>query len=296
MRDTRIAALLVLLTLSAMTRAQSIELSGPTQPIAPNRPIQITVSGVTAAQSTEANLEWSPKDGAEAWMGNKWPDGPVFVNFAPSRAGTYTVEVSVGNAGLARWRDQVITSLAELDRAVAKGTEAGASPDIITSLQAAKKTLEDQAAAIPGQYGECIIQVGESPPPPDPPGPTANPYPAPSAEARAAVGPITQVSLPPSTAQSVSQIFATAANTVKTNLARIAAGVTPEVGTTAQAQALLKTEIVKLSIAGKYAGLAEGVDSALDALIGQASRPIRAEDETALLAIAWAMFEAGRNP
>ena len=289
---------IVWLVLVSIASGQSIELSGPSQPIEPQRPVQISVEGLAETEFSTANLTWQPKDDASAWFAAPLPlgSGQPFINFTPTRPGQYTIEVSVGNSGLARWREQVISSLIAVDKAIAGGTSAGAKPEIITALQAARKTLEDEAAKIEGRYGECTIQVGESPPPrpdPNPPDPTVNPYPAPPAEQRAAVEPITQVRLSAQHSKALGQIFSRAANTVKTNLARIAAGVSPEVGTTTQVQQQLKTEIVALGIQGEYAGLSDAVDNALTKLIGQASRPIQTADEAALLCVAWAMWEGG---
>ncbi len=285
----------VWLVLVSVASGQTIVLSGPSQPVEPQRPVQISVAGLSEEEYATTNLEWSPKGDAEAWLAAPLPIGSAepYIHFTPARAGTYTVEVSVGNSGLARWRERVLASLVEVDAAIAQGTEAGAKPEVITALQAARKSLADEAAKVEGRFGECVVQVGDKPPDPNPPDPTVNPYPAPPAEQRAAVEPITQVRLSAQHSKALGQIFSRAANTVKTNLARIAAGVSPEVGTTVQVQQQLKTEIIALRIQGEYDGLSDAVDNALTKLIGQASRPIQTADEAALLCVAWAMWEGG---
>lgn len=127
------------------------------------------------------------------------------------------------------------------------------------------------------------------------PGPSVNPYVAPPQEQRAAVEPIAKIRLSSGHSASLAKIFSDEANVVKTNLARIAAGVSPEVGTTSQVQQQLKAAITGLGIEGKYAGLSDAVDSALASLIGRAPRGIEARDQAALLAVAWAMWEGGHR-
>jgi len=294
-------AMLVLLPASLW--AQNIELSGPSTSIDTGNPIQISVEGIVKTEEETVDLVCTPNEGVEAWLAKKLPNGPLYVNFTSSRKGSYKVEVSVGNADLARWRESIVSSvsdlqssLLEVDKAILKGTVAGAQPQIITTLQGASKTLKEQidktlkeeADKIDGRYGFCVVQVGDSPNP----NPNTNPYSAPSLEKAVIVEPITKISLPSSVAISLSQIFNQAATSVKTNLARMAAGVEPEMGTTVQLHQFLSQKIKLLGIEGKYDGLASSVDKAIkDMGIGLDSRKIKPEDEEALLTVAWALYE-----
>jgi hypothetical protein len=153
-------------------------------------------------------------------------------------------------------------------------------------------------------YGLSVhrIEVAGPTPVPDPdpdprpnpnPGPIVNPYSAPSPELRAAMEPILRIPMQPQHARSLGHLYHTATSVIEGSLAAIAAGVQPEIATTASLRQWLLEHGQQLQIAGVYPGLADAVDNVLRTQIGLQVRDLRASDAAVFAALAWACFEAG---
>lgn len=135
--------------------------------------------------------------------------------------------------------------------------------------------------------------VGQADPPVPPPL-TTNPYPAPSAEIRESLGAVLTVRLDRADATNLASLYDQARRLVETAPAARAAGVQPEIGTTSELRAWLAEHGRELGLAGKYAGLADVVDTFLTDQLGTRLRDVQASDAASLGGLAWAIWENGR--
>jgi len=135
------------------------------------------------------------------------------------------------------------------------------------------RTIEPAAEQTAAQF-----TVGDLPPP-DP----VNPYAVPSQALRETVGPITRIQMSPQGATALAAMYHEIGHAVLTDT----------VGTTAELRRRLIERGKSLGLQGRYAGLADAVDDALEQLLGLAIRELHSDDAAKLDAVAWAIWEAG---
>jgi hypothetical protein len=89
-------------------------------------------------------------------------------------------------------------------------------------------------------------------------------------------------------------LYQDASRLVSSAPAARAAGTKPEIGTTAELRAWLVSNGRELGLQGKHGGLADAVDAFLGGQLGTAIRDVSEADATALLALAWGVWEGGQ--
>lgn len=147
--------------------------------------------------------------------------------------------------------------------------------------------------AVAAMATHSIEVVGGRPPDPTPP-PTANPYPIPAGDLLTAAKSVAGVKTARKDATLLAKLYQDASRLVLSAPAARAAGTKPEIGTTAELRAWLVSNGRELGLQGKHGGLADAVDAFLGGQLGKSVRDVSEADATALLALAWGVWEGGQ--